>query len=185
MKITFKVLTVLLLILAAVFCLPQPCSANPIPLTGYYVSDITPVYLWLLSPLVEVVVILLVLRRNFSNKQALVRPALLIYLLNLITLPVTQYLAGWLFNSVCYTAIYAAEMLPLVVESIFLKLIFNALYKRGSLKAPVSLKRTILITLLANVVTFVLGVLFFHYFPTIYSRLQLEPINYIPPPPGQ
>jgi hypothetical protein len=185
MKIAFRTLSIFVLILAAVFCLPAPCSANPIPMVGYYTSDIPPVYLWLLSPLVEVLVILLVLWRSFSNRQALVRPALLIYLLNFITLPATQYLAIWLFNYVHHTAIYAAELLPLAVESVFLKLIFNSLYKRGSLKAPVSLKRTILIALLANTVTFILGVLFYHYFPTTYSRLKLEPANYIPPPPGQ
>jgi hypothetical protein len=185
MKIAFRALTIFVLILAAVFCLPPPCSANPIPMVGYYTTDIPPAYLWLLSPLVEVLVILLLLWRCFSNRKALVRPALLIYLLNLITLPVTQYLAGWLFNSISHAAIYAAELLPLVVESVFLKLIFNSLYKRGSLKAPVSLKRTILITILANAVTFILGVLFYHYFPTAYNRLHLEPANYVPPPPGQ
>jgi hypothetical protein len=42
-----------------------------------------------------------------------------------------------------------------------------------------------LITLAANAVTFILGLLFYRYFPTIYNRYHFEPNNYIPPPPGQ
>ncbi len=180
MKITFITLGAFLLALFVILGWPQPCLANPIPFGKYYTSDIAPVYLWLLSPLLEVLVILLVLRRKFSNKEALVRPALLIFLLNFITLPVTQYIAGWLFNSVSHTAIYAAELVPLVVESVFLKLIFDSLYKRGSIKAPISLKHTILIALLANIATFILGLLFYRYFPSLYSSYHFTPI-----PPGQ
>jgi hypothetical protein len=188
MKLTYIALFMLLVVTFVILGCPQPCLANPLPIEPpEFTQNINPVYLQLLSPLVEAVAVVLILAWKFklNLKKASLGVFVLVYILNIVTLPITQYLASYLFNDVNHTAIYLAELFPLVVESIFLKLIFNSLYKHNNIVKPVTVKQTILVCLTVNALTFILGLLFYRYFPTWLNPNPFGTNNVIPSPPGR
>jgi hypothetical protein len=184
MKLLFRVLLAFLLLFIIYSSIPQPCFANPINPDFPYRLGVEPFGLWLLSPLVEALFIIIILLKRFTNYKAGIGTFLLIYLLNLITLPITQLLASFIFTSVSHPLSYLAELFPLVVEFYFLKKIFNSLFKHGRIKTPVTVKQTILITLAANALTFILGLLFYRYFPALLNPYHFGTNNYIPQQPG-
>lgn len=144
------------------------CYANPI-IPGS--PDLTvPLHsilvLWILSPIIEALFIVFILKWIFAYSITFIRPFLLVVLLNLMTIPITQIFGTYLISSQDnHNIVYLAELFPLVSEFLVLKLIFNHLHRHGNISENVSARRTLLLTLGANALTFGLGLWFFYYFP--------------------
>jgi hypothetical protein len=163
-------LFIVLVPLLAIFISPQPLYANPIdPDFPFKVGPmgLIPV-LWTLSSIIEALLIVFILRRRFANFRARIRPFLFIVLLNFVTILITQILGTLLFQ-VNKGLFYLAELFPLIIEFLVLKWLFSYLHRRGNISETVTTGFTLFLTVVANALTFGLGFLFFHYFPSIYN----------------
>jgi hypothetical protein len=170
MNITFKIIkcSVALLPLLLLFCLPLPCYANPITVirTG---SPYLWLLLWVISPLIEATIIIVLLWRRFTNSKAIIITFLLIVLLNAITFLITQIIANFLLLNLLHYTVYLAEAFPLVTEFLILLWLFKSLYRHGNISEKITVKHTILLVLMTNVVTFAIGFGLYKYFPALHS----------------
>lgn len=131
----------------------QPCYANSVvPTPGN--SPTCVVLVLVCSPIIELIVIVIALRgkiREGAKRSRLYIPVLAI---NMFTVMVTQVLVWnmgmWLL----------AELLPVLVEFAFLRWLFNSLDRDGFIIERISSWRVFTLVLLANLVTFVLGLLY-------------------------
>jgi hypothetical protein len=176
MKIGYYVAIIALVIL---FWLAQPCYANPInpnfPVTTNFNVDFL---LWLICPLVEAAIITSFIKSRFTNPRALTISFIIIAIMNWITIPITQIFARDLlsnyfeFHTISYYVIYLAEVFPLITESVVLILIFHSFSKRLFSK-PISIDVILLLVLIANIVTFFIGFIFYRYYPAPYNPARL------------
>jgi hypothetical protein len=167
-------LPVLLLVVSTIILLPQPISANPInpdfPITGR--GDFV-IIIWLVSALVEASIIIFALRHRFASVKARIKPFISVMVLNLITIPITMMLGNRLLKSDAHNTVYLAEIFPLVVEFLALLGLFAFLYKRKVIAKPPAPVNIFYLTFAANLVTFLLGLAFFHYWPTPFNPYPL------------
>jgi hypothetical protein len=152
------------------FALVGSCLANPIyqPFTGMSVTALigwgSSIFLvgFLPSVLIEYTVIYFFLKRPKLTRWPLFKVVLLI---NLVTIPSAQVLWWYLvlvvgLGSFPYhieIPILLLESLVCVSEFFFLKWQFARFTRRGFLREPVPLQRTLLAALTANVMSFVVG----------------------------
>jgi hypothetical protein len=175
MKTTTNYIKVIAILIPLVvfFCLAQPCYANPIDPNNHVRFGPPPFVLWIISPLVEALLIIIILKWRFTNHKPFLRPFLIIYLLNFITLPITQVLASFLvsflFKEKYLFLVYSAEIFPIITEFIVLFWLFQSLYRRGSISKTITPENTLIITLIANLATFLIGFAFYRYFPSFYT----------------
>ncbi len=175
---------IILATLGLLLIITQPCYANPID--PYSPIKMSPPYtLWLISPAIETVFIVCIFRFRLARWKSLIWPAIAIYFLNLITLPITQYMAHELFTwnqplyHYNYGLVYLAELFPLIVEFVVLWLMTRALNNSWHISTAITPELTALVVLGANLVTFILGFAFYYYFPTPYNPAP----HYLFPPP--
>ena len=169
-------LLALLLPLILFLLFSAPCAANPInpdfPLSNR--GDLF-LLLWLICPLIEASVVISILWRRFTSGKAKIVSFVLIYILNLVTIPITALLAHPLLQKDNPNRVYLAEWFPLVAEFLALWLLFTVLRKRGSLAAPVKPFHIFLLTFGVNLLTFLVGFFFYRYWP---SPATPYPVNW-------
>jgi hypothetical protein len=177
-----KLLNVLLLAglfsILSILTIAEPCYANPVVVIGSSYSTDMFWVLWIICPLIEALIITLLLKLRFKYPGKPLKPFLIITLLNLITIPITSILGMLLvlliydlskasFHSI-YQFAYIAELFPLIVEFFVLRWLFANFNKQGFLSKPVKDGYTFLLTLGVNIITFLLGFIFYNYWPTIW-----------------
>ncbi len=156
-KLSAVLLPVLFLLL-----FPKPCNANVI--IPFYSPFHPWGMLWLISPLIEATAIILVLRRKFVNLKAQLGMFGLIVLLNLITIPITSFLGGFLFGDVRGLA-FLAELFPLISEFLVVFWLFSIFYKRGIISERVTAKFIFFLIFAVNLATFLVGFAIYDYYP--------------------
>jgi hypothetical protein len=168
----FAVLWAVLLFLI----LPQPCYANPInPGFPLYTSNYW-VFLWIVCPLIESVIIVSILKYRFSFPGLPLRPFLLTFLLNFISLPISQVFSSALLGQLrAHYVVFLIELFVVVFEFLILNWLFSSLYKRGAITNAVTLGGTLLITLVANLASFLVGFAFYYYWPAPFSPFPHYP----------
>ena len=147
----------------------EPSYANPInpdfPIVG---SGPFTLIVWILSSLIEAAIIVFLLRRKLLNSRARTGMFLLIVLLNLITIVVTWIIGMQLLTPEHPNAVYLAELFPLIFEFLALLGLFS-IFKHRNILDRVTPGYTLFLNLAANLVTFILGLAFFQYWPTPYN----------------
>ena len=158
----YPIYYIVILIISWQLFTPLPCYANPVvPRDRFQIwNPDTILYLWTLCPLIEALVIVFWLRNRFTSPGAAILPFILIVLLNLLTVPATQILAAILYGQGNLYKMYLAELLPLAVESAALFWFFKHLRWNGNISKPVSLKLTLLLVLIVNAITLLIGLIF-------------------------
>ncbi|MFW9829797.1 MAG: hypothetical protein ACFFEY_19675 [Candidatus Thorarchaeota archaeon] len=150
--------------------------ANPI--TPIYESRnaviyiITSVGLLITSVSIELVIIMLFIRKNrlHQNFNIFYKSILVV---NLITFLITQIVAFLTLmfspsNIYLYILIYILiEFIPISIESFIYIRVYNFLNQNHSFRIPIDRKKIILSTFTANMATFLFGALLFFYFPPI------------------
>ena len=63
----------------------------------------------------------------------------------------------------CYTVICAVELVVVAVEFVLFRWIFGRMYRHGTLGEPVTVRRTLIIAMAANVASLVLPITLLHY----------------------
>jgi hypothetical protein len=169
----YTIISISLLVLC-VFCFSKPCLANPINPDARYITEALHPLLFFLSPLVESLAVLAILAWMFKLNLAKswTRLFLLVFIVNFITLLPTQYLASYLLDNFNLAAMYSVEILVIIVEWLFLALIFSTLFRHKDISRPVSIKQVLLITIVVNALSFALGLAFFRYFPSYLIPIQ-------------
>lgn len=124
--------------------------------------------LFLINFLIEFTVIYALLKKHITNRIHLLRS---IFIVNAITFLPTQlisYTLEWYIRTSANSfeefiefrpEIYLPEVIPFIAEYYLLKWQFNILYKNKDIKQKVSPKKIILITLLANLASFLISFL--------------------------
>ena len=109
---------------------------------------------------VEHLVIYLFISRCVSSAGRLYRS---VFIVNLITFPLTQVLAYWLVYWLysVWRVYYFAEVIPFGAEYFLLKWQFGKLKKSGALRSPVSNRIVFVAMVVANIVTFAGGIIYF------------------------
>lgn len=130
---------------------------NNVSLFDYFIN-IYPLFIliYFISSLIEFGIAYLFLKRYIKKKTKLLNAILII---NLITFPITQYLA-LLFSGVLpyFSGVdYIAELFPIIAEFFLLRWQLNKLYKNRILSNKVSDKIIFATTTVMNLVTFLLG----------------------------
>lgn len=118
--------------------------------------------LWVypLSALIEAVAITLFLRRYFAGNHGLRLSFSVVFLLNLITLLITNMLGmGLMGLGDSSNAFFLAEIFPLVSEYYLLTWLFRRWLKQRIMLKPVKPATVRLLVLVLNAVTFGLGLL--------------------------
>jgi hypothetical protein len=140
--------------------LSEPCYANPIAYNPMYEISWTAFAILLIAaPFVEAWIIVSISRDKVRLKQKLSRLFWVLFLINVITFIATQVLAYYIATSAGIAPVgYLAEILPLVVEYLILRWLFTKLHQNGMFPNPFSNKKVIQITLRANLVTFIAGI---------------------------
>ncbi len=163
----------LILALAPLLALAaSPCYANPLNPDFPISRDGPSTLLFYLCPVIEAVIILFIFRGRFVSFIRMVAPFLLIVLLNFVTILATLRWASDLLQPEHTRLVYLAEILPLVVEPLALMALFYILYRMHVTSRPASVWRILLAVLLANVVTFLLGLAFYEFWPAPYNMLS-------------
>jgi hypothetical protein len=167
---TLFVMTLLFIVLMPA----EHCSANPIdpnfPITS---SEPARIILIFLCPIIEAGLITFLLRRFFIKTRWKVITFIFIFLFNLITVVITWGIGNQLLNSEVHNTVYFAEFFPLIVEPLVLLLYFRILYKAGKLTERLKVKYIILLVIAANILTFLLGLIFFQYWPTPFKLVDI------------
>jgi len=157
-----RLLTLLILCLW-LFLWQIPCSAN-IVYPGF--GGINPYFFvllgWAIGPFIEAFLITNMLKPGIVKTGSHLFRSIVV--LNLITVPITQIIV--LFLTYYEIVFFYAEIFPLVIESLILFNIFGSLNKKGFIDKPPSTGYTVFLIVLANFVTFILGVVF------VYSRMR-------------
>jgi hypothetical protein len=137
-------------------------SANPIAVEpedhlhlGYPLVITLVVLLALVVGSIEYLVVYFWKLRRISRKWHHVLIAFLG--VNLITFPITQVVGFWIGNDHGSPAELIAELIPLVLEPMMFIFIFRYLVKKDSLKEELKGKDVWVFVILANLVTFILG----------------------------
>ena len=94
---------------------------------------------------------------------------LLIVLMNLITVIATWGIGMQLLTPEHPNAVYLAELFPLIFEFPILLGLFGIFYKRGNILERITPRYILFLTLAVNLLTFILGLIFFQYWPTPYN----------------
>ena len=157
-----RVLTVLAFLVLAFFALTEPCYANPIAYNPFYEISWTAFAILLIAaPFVEAWIIIRIVRDRVKPSHTLSRLFWALVLMNVITFIATQVLAYYIaIWSRVHMLGYLAEILPLIVEYLLLRWILTGLHRSGMFPKPFSNKDVIRMTVLANLVTFVAGLVF-------------------------
>lgn len=167
---TLFVMTLLFLTLVPA----EHCYANPInpdfPITS---SDPARIILIFLCPLIEAGLITFLVRRFFIKTKWKVNTFIFLFFFNLITVIITWFIGSELLHSEVHNRVYLAEFFPLIIEPPVLLLYFWMLYKAGKLTERIKAKYIILLVIAANILTFLLGLLFFQYWPTPFKLVDI------------
>ena len=162
--------------LALLFLLLVPsshCFANPIdpnfPITS---SEPARTILIILCPIIEAGIITFMLRRLFIKTRWKVITFISIFFFNIITVVITWGIGNELLYSDVHNTVYLAEFFPLIVEPLVLLLYFWILFKTRKLTEQLKVKYVILLVLAVNILTFLLGLLFFQYWPTPFKLVH-------------
>jgi len=152
------------LAIAIFFALSQLCYANPIVVDD---PSVISQRKWLVGAfslmlactvVVESVIIAMELRRHLGFGKSALKLYAAVILINVITFTATQAIAlGLVIVFDSQNAGYIAEVFPLVAEYFMLKWTFAKLYQSGIFIKPVSARKTLVLTLIANIVTFAGG----------------------------
>lgn len=137
---------------------PEPAHANVI----FPPQMLAALTLWIypLSALIEALLITFILRRYFSEHRWLQLALLVIFLLNLVTLAITNLLGmGLMGLTNSPNAFFLAEIFPLVSEYYLLTWLFRRWLRQGIMLKPVKPATIRLLVLAVNAVTFGLGLL--------------------------
>jgi hypothetical protein len=173
-RIVTKCHIAMILVFLLLIGLTYPCYANPINPDFPYYNPHPGVYvvLWVVCSVIESAIIIYVLRNKFFRRLSLIFTFVVIVILNLITMFFTSLLGDRLFfGSNHPNFVYLAELLPLIVESLVLILLFKFLHEYGTIVEPISTKSLLLLVLVVNIVTFLVGLSFFRCFPASYSPI--------------
>lgn len=166
---TLFLMTFLFLVLAPA----EHCYANPIdpnfPITS---SDPARIILIFLCPVIEAGLITFLLRLFFVKTRWKVITFIFLFFFNIVTVVITWGIGNQLLYSGAPNTVYLAEFLPLIVEPLVLLLYFWILYKAGKLTERLKTNYIILLVIASNIITFLLGLIFFQYWPTPYNLVE-------------
>ena len=166
---TLFLMTFLFLVLSPA----EHCYANPIdpdfPITS---SDPARIILLFMCPIIEAGLITFLLRRFFIKTGWKVITFILLFFLNIVTVVITWGIGNQLLYSGVPNTVYFAEFIPLIVEPLVLLLYFWILYKAGKLTERLKANYIILLVIAFNILTFLLGLIFFQYWPTPYNLVE-------------
>jgi hypothetical protein len=153
---------------APLMLLLSPVFANPIAIesamnTTVFVIIVSGLLMFLTFTSIEFGIIYFYLRKDINKKWVELYKAVL--LVNLIVFPATQIIALLLiqlsFKGVFFQNFhYFSELIPFVAEYFLLKWQFSSLAKHKILKSPIPDSTVLRVTIAANAVTFLLGVVF-------------------------
>ena len=151
---------VLIFLFLLIFILDN-VSANP---------TVTPAWmeipLWLLlitftvGPLLEAVCVNGLLYKNEKFKIRM-HVILYLFLLNIITMPITQFFVILIEEMSNRNLFIIAELFPIITEFALLFLFFTVYYKRDKIEKSYSCVRIFLMSLVANILTISFGLLMF------------------------
>ena len=141
---------------------PKTCYANVI--VPFYSPSQPWGMLWLISPLIEATAIVFVLKRKFVNLKAQLGMFGLIVLLNLITIPITSFLGGFLYHD-GQGFVFIAELFPLIAEFLVIFWLFNIFYKRGITTERITAKFIFFLIFAVNLATYLVGYAIYDYYP--------------------
>ena len=117
--------------------------------------------------IVEYLVVYLLLRRSVKDWK---RPFFWVLVVNLITNPAAVLISLFIADPVILGSGVLAtkllciiEFLVVMVEFVILKWAFGKMYRQGILEKPITIKRTLIISLLANMASFLIGWLVFFF----------------------
>jgi hypothetical protein len=142
---------------------PEPAHANVI----FPPQMLAALTLWVypLSALIEAVALTFFLRRYFVGNHGLRLSFSVIFLLNLVTLLITNMLGfGLMGLSDSSNTFFLAEIFPLVSEYYLLTWLFRRWLKQSIMLKPVKPAVVRLLVLVLNAVTFGLGLLLMRWF---------------------
>ncbi len=167
---TLAILTLLFLVLMP----DKHCYANPIdpnfPITS---SEPARSILIFLCPLIEAGLITFFLRRFFTKTRWKVITFIFLFFFNIITVVITWGIGNQLLESEFHSTVYFAEFFPLIIEPLVLLLYFWILYKARKLTEQLKVKYIVFLVIAVNIVTFLLGLLFFQYWPTPFKLVDI------------
>jgi hypothetical protein len=167
---TLAILTLLFLVLAPA----EHCYANPIdPNFPITTSEPARIILIFLCPIIEAGIITFVLRHYFINTKWKVSTFIIIFFFNIITVVITWGIGNELLYSDVHNTVYFAEFFPLIFEPLILLLYFWILFKTGKLTERLKVKYVVLLVIGVNVLTFLLGLIFFRYWPTPFKLVDI------------
>lgn len=145
--------------------------ANPVAMNfGFNFAHISILMLFMLplyvfTAIVEYFIVLLFVKNYLKKKFSLLKS---IFLINLITFPLTQLLALFISDFLGLTfLIYLSELVPFIGEYYLLKWQFNKLNIKNILTVLPNKKRIILIVVLMNLLTFLAGLFLLGFFMII------------------
>jgi hypothetical protein len=110
------------------------------------------------APGIESVITVPLSKRNIKQYQYLSRLYVPIIAINLVTLTITQALGlGLYILSEQKVIAYLAELFPLIAEYFIFRWLFARLHRNGMFIEAFSAKQILLMTIVANMVTFSMG----------------------------
>jgi hypothetical protein len=149
------------------------CYANPIdpnfPVTS---SEPERLILIFLCPLIEAGLITFLLRQFITETRWKFFTFIILFFFNIVTVVITWGIGNQLLYSGVPNTVYLSEFFPLIVEPLVLLLYFWILYKTGKLTERLKVKYIIFLVIAVNILTFLLGLLFFQYWPTPFNLVN-------------
>jgi len=159
-KVKEAIICFLLLFISTVLIVPislaNPVYVMPSPELPYAILLIV---IFFINIVIEYIVIFLFLSHNILNPLKLFKS---VFVVNLFTFPVTQLMALSisLFFPFVFGLHFVAELFPLISETILYLKINQILDRNGELDYPITRKKTITYTITANLITFLIGLIF-------------------------
>ncbi|MFW9865072.1 MAG: hypothetical protein ACFFEN_03165 [Candidatus Thorarchaeota archaeon] len=169
MRSNRTILIIFILFLAVINVIPI-VIANPVPMpTIYdiYSIQLTEIlflmflifpFLFFMSIVIEYRIYLKIFKSYIRNPSILYK---WVYAVNSVTFPLTQITAFLLVRNVSQIPelSFISELIPMILESLLLLIIFKRLTLTGDIRKTQSQKNIIFSAILANLATFVFGIL--------------------------